>query len=275
MESVLASLRGWAQEVFLVDSYSRDNTVEIAFRHGVYVVQRRFSGFGDQWNFALHKLPIGAPWTMKIDPDERLTESLKKGIIDKISQGDVEGISFDRRLWFMGQPLPIKQEIVRVWKTGRCRFTDVAVNEHPIVDGRVGRVSGELEHHDSPDLHHWIEKQNRYSSAEAVAAIRGDALAASPRIFGSRLEKRMWFKKHFNRIPARYLISWVINLVQVRVWQSGRVGFAWSRLRVWARRMKEDKINEMLMTGRELRLPPVLEGDPHPMAVQAGNEKPS
>ena len=33
---------------------------------------------------------------------------------------------------------------------GACRFTDVAVNEHPLVDGRIGNADGYLEHHDSP-----------------------------------------------------------------------------------------------------------------------------
>jgi len=50
-EAVLRNLNGWAQEVFLVDNYSRDDTVDIALRYGVHVVQRRFRGFGDQWNF--------------------------------------------------------------------------------------------------------------------------------------------------------------------------------------------------------------------------------
>src|SRR6202022_3823130 len=74
MESVLQNLAGWAQEVFLVDSYSSDGTVDVALKHGVHVVQREFRGFGDQWNFALRELPITAPWTMKFDPDERLSE---------------------------------------------------------------------------------------------------------------------------------------------------------------------------------------------------------
>ena len=43
MEAVLENLKGWAQEVFLVDSYSQDDTVDIALRHGVHIVQRRFS----------------------------------------------------------------------------------------------------------------------------------------------------------------------------------------------------------------------------------------
>ena len=83
LEAVLQNLAGWAQEVFLVDSYSQDDTVDIALRHGVQVVQRRFRGFGDQWNFALRELPITAPWTMKLDPDERLSDELKARIYSR------------------------------------------------------------------------------------------------------------------------------------------------------------------------------------------------
>ena len=79
LEAVLENLTGWAQELYIVDSYSTDQTVEIALKHGVHIVQRSFRGFGDQWNFALNALPIKAPWTMKLDPDERLTPELKSG----------------------------------------------------------------------------------------------------------------------------------------------------------------------------------------------------
>ena len=114
----MQNLHGWAQEVFLVDSYSRDDTVDIALRHGVYVVQRPFKGFGDQWNFALRRLPISAPWTMKLDPDERLTDALKANLDAAIRHTDANGFSLERRLWLMGRKLPVRQRLVRVWRTG-------------------------------------------------------------------------------------------------------------------------------------------------------------
>jgi glycosyltransferase involved in cell wall biosynthesis len=269
MEAVLSNLAGWAQEVFLVDSYSSDDTVDIALRRGVHVVQRRFRGFGDQWNFALRELPITQPWTMKLDPDERLSDVLKRNLADAMRRGDAEGLTMLRRLWFMGRPLPVRSDILRVWKTGACRFSDVLVNEHPLVDGRIRHVVGDIEHHDSPDLHHWVDKQNVYSSMEAHSFIRNATPADVPLLFGSARQRRMWFKKYFMRIPFRYVISYFINLVQVRVWRSGAVGFAWARLRVWARRMKEDKVREMRTTGREINIPRKYIGLPHPRAVQA------
>jgi len=162
MNAVLDNIQNWAEEIFLVDSYSSDNTIDIALERGVHVVQRRFRGFGDQWNFALEKLPIKSPWTMKLDPDERLTDGLKSEIERVIAEDNGVGISVDRRLWFMGRPLPIHQSLLRVWKTGSCRFTDVLVNEHPAVTGPVLTVKGELEHFDSPNLHHWYTAQQKH-----------------------------------------------------------------------------------------------------------------
>ncbi|MDD2768310.1 MAG: glycosyltransferase family 2 protein [Methylococcus sp.] len=269
LEAVLENLKGWAQEVFLVDSYSQDDTVDIALRHGVHVVQRRFRGFGDQWNFALRELPITAPWTMKLDPDERLTDQLKASIVDRVAKGDQTGLSFERRLWFMGKSLPISQKLVRIWKTGSCRFTDVSVNEHPLVDGIIVHVEGVLEHRDSPDLHHWVDKQNRYTSLEALARYRNDLFAVNPKILGTPLERRMWFKKNFMSFPLRYQIQFMANLIRVQPWRTGYEGVAWARLRVWVRRMIEDKLREMRATGRDIELTSPMLGQPHPGAFQS------
>jgi glycosyltransferase involved in cell wall biosynthesis len=250
LEGVLESLKGWAQEVFLVDSYSVDDTVDIALRHGVKVVQRKFRGFGDQWNFALRELPITAPWTMKLDPDERLTDELKIVILEQLDRDNESAIRLDRRLWFMGRPLPVKQEVLRIWKTGSCRFSDVSVNEHPIVNSKVVKVKGELVHLDSPDLDHWLEKQNRYSTAEAIMAYTGAKLSQEPRIFGTPLQRRMWLKANFHRLPFRYSLFFLYNYFVKGALMAGWVGYFWSWLRADVMRFRDYKRREMEMNGR-------------------------
>lgn len=250
MEAVLENLKGWAQEVFLVDSYSKDDTVGIALRYGVHVVQRKFRGFGDQWNFALRELPINAPWTMKLDPDERLSNELKRNLIKSTRNSDADGFVVVRRLWFMGKTLPVTQQVLRVWESGKCRFTDVAVNEHPLVNGKVEYVNGDLEHHDSPDLDHWLEKQNRYTTAEAIMKYRGEALADTPRLFGSAFQRRMWMKRNFSRLPFRFFLLFLYNWLWLGTWRSGWVGYVWARLRVDVMRLIEYKAREMHLTGR-------------------------
>lgn len=250
MDAVCRNLEGWAQEVFLVDSYSQDDTVNIALRYGVHVVQRRFRGFGDQWNFALRELPITASWTMKLDPDERLSDTLKNSLSKAIQEGEGDAVSFCRRLYFMGMALPVQQTLVRLWRTGTCRFTEVAVNEHPIVNGRILNVAGELFHHDSPDLEHWLDKQNRYTTAEAIIAHTGTTLADTPRLTGTKFQRRMWLKKHYGYIPFRHQLMFLYNWLWQGTWHAGRVGYIWARLRSDVMRLIEYKQLEMSITGR-------------------------
>ena len=250
MEAVLENLAGWAQEVFLVDSLSRDDTVDIALRHGVHVVQRPFRGFGDQWNFAMAALPITAPYTMKLDPDERLSEPLKDGIVAAIERGGWDGLSCQRRLWFMGRPLPIREPILRVWKTGACRFSDVSVNEHPIVEGVIERIDADIEHHDSPDLDHWFDKQNRYATAEAINAFTRAPMAAEPRLFGGALERRMWLKQALRGLPMLHHLLFFYYWLWRGLWRAGSVGYIAARLWSEKWRNRQFKLAEMRLTGR-------------------------
>jgi len=252
-----------------VDSFSQDATVDIALRHGVAVVQRRFRGFGDQWNFAVSRLPITAPWTMKFDPDERLSAELKASIRRAIQEDRCDAFSVVRRLWFMGRPLGVRQTILRLWKTGTCRFSDVAVNEYPLVDGRVCELHGDLEHHDSPDLDHWIDKQNRYSTAEAVMASQHARLAAEPRLFGGPLERRMWLKKWFWRLPGRFWLLFLYNYLCLGAWAAGRPGYIWARLRSDVMRLIEYKRLEIRYSGRCPAPRPAGPGTPDPRVRHA------
>lgn len=245
LEGALRNLHGWAQEVHLVDSFSRDETVNIALRYGVHVVQRRFRGFGDQWNFAVRELPVRAPWTMKLDPDERITDGLKHSIERALPNSNAVGFSVMRRLWFMGRPLPVKHPLLRLWRTGHCRFSDVSVNEHPLVDGEITQLADELEHHDSPNLEHWLHKQNRYTTEEAILRFRRQPLAAVPRLFGNALERRMWLKKNFFNLPFRYQLLFLHLCFAEGAWRAGRTGLIWAQLRTEVMRLVEYKELEM------------------------------
>lgn len=262
LPDALASVADFVEEVFIVDSCSTDATVDIALDYGARIVQRRFTDFGDHWNWALQNLPIKSEWTLILAPDERITDGLKSEIRSVLSaNSDLVGYTVRWRLWFMGKPLHVISDVVRLWRTGRGKMSDVIVNENLIVDGPIGRLKGIIEHVDTPTLHHWYEKQNRYSTMEAITIVKGNKLSARPRLFGSRLERRMFLKKYFFRIPLRYQLQWLHELLGRGAWRDGRVGITWARLRVEARRMREIKAREMRQTGFIPDIPRAAAGD--------------
>lgn len=157
--AAIDNVEGVAEEIYVVDSGSTDQTVALAEAKGAKVIYHKFEGFGAQWNFAL-SLPIRTAWTMKMDPDERLSESLKAELREalKTDRKDVS-FSFDRILWFMGHRMRgVRDEVCRVWRTGSCRFTDIAVNEHPLIVGNWVKLRGTMEHLDSRNLTDWCSK---------------------------------------------------------------------------------------------------------------------
>lgn len=270
---LMENLAGFAAQIFLVDSYSTDATVDLALEYGVHVVQRPFRDFGDQWNFAVSgALPVTQPWSMKLDPDERLTEALKDQIRAALAGDAADAISFPRRLWFMGRPLPVRQDVLRIWRSGTCRFTDSKVNEHPVVAGRHLRLTAEMEHHDSPTLHHWYDKQNRYSTAEANIAYTGQGRTAPPRFFGSKLERRAWLKAAYDYLPARHLLMMLYCLLVLGAWRGGRAGLIWARMRGEVYRMRALKRQEMQWQGAAYDVPPRMTGTPHPGVPQIDPE---
>ena len=72
----LDSLRGLDAEVFVVDSGSSDRTQAIAREFGARVVEHKFETQARQVNWALDRLPLRSPWTVRLDAYERLTPQL-------------------------------------------------------------------------------------------------------------------------------------------------------------------------------------------------------
>src|SRR5271166_3516964 len=61
-------------EVYVIDSQSTDDTVEIARSHGAQVVQFHYQGgWPKKRQWALDTLPIAHDWILLLDADEVLT----------------------------------------------------------------------------------------------------------------------------------------------------------------------------------------------------------
>src|ERR1700716_1523454 len=90
----------WADEIFVVDSYSHDRTVEIAREHGAQVVQHAFESYSRQKNWALEKLPFRNEWVLIVDADERVTAGLRCEIEALLPDAVCDGYYLNRRFMF-------------------------------------------------------------------------------------------------------------------------------------------------------------------------------
>src|SRR5437899_4417312 len=75
----------FADEKIVVDSGSRDGTVDVAKALGARVVSHPWSGYGPQKAFALQQA-VGE-WVLSLDADERLSNELATEIPSAIRSG--------------------------------------------------------------------------------------------------------------------------------------------------------------------------------------------
>jgi glycosyltransferase involved in cell wall biosynthesis len=271
LEGALDSVCGWASDVFVVDSFSADRTVDIALSRPasdrVQTVQHRFESYSAQWNWALDALPIQTEWVLKLDADERVSVEFKDECA-RIATERCVAYAFRRRLYFLGTPLlwglTRNNWDVRLWKNAYARFDDRGCNEHLVVcGGPVGKMRAYVEHHDSKDISAWFAKQNRYASWEARVRIRGEGMGAIARLFGTRQERINWLRRAYFRIPLHNLLLFFYSSVVRGGILDGTTGVHYAVLQSVIRYLSDIKVAEFRRTGRMPSIEATLPGAPH------------
>lgn len=170
LRELVASL-AFADEIVLIDGGSHDGTALLAQQLGCRVVQHAFDDFAAQRNRAIDQ--CRGNWILSIDADERPTPLLAAEIRECIERHaecqayrvPIRSRIFGRRFRFSGtqDDLPI-----RLFERRSARWLG-DVHERLMVNGRVGRLRGCLEHTTLPDLPSFLRKMDRYTTLEASA----------------------------------------------------------------------------------------------------------
>jgi glycosyltransferase involved in cell wall biosynthesis len=161
----------WADELIVVDSGSTDNTVSLARKSAASVYTVAWRGYGAARNFALSHAT--GDWILWLDADERVTPELTeeiKAILRRDDRG-ISGYTVARRAFFLGRWIKhsgwYPSRVVRLFRRGKGTFSETRVHEELVVDGEIGVLHNDLLHYTDPDLHHYFEKFNRYTSLAA------------------------------------------------------------------------------------------------------------
>jgi glycosyltransferase involved in cell wall biosynthesis len=161
----------FASEAIVVDSGSRDDTVEIARRFGARVITQTWLGYGPQKNFAVGQ--AGHDWVLCLDVDERVSPELERAIRSAMGEPRHQAYAMARRNRFLGRWLAHGEGYpdwnVRLFDRRHARWSEDAVHEHVLADGPVGRLDGDLLHASAESLDRYLAKQNRYTTLQAEA----------------------------------------------------------------------------------------------------------
>lgn len=203
----LSSVKGIADEIIVADEYSTDKTREIAERYGAQVFEaphhdifhvtkeKALKKAKGEWVLQLDadervtkELATEIKKVINMSNRELLTYKKRKhaksalferhqrlveerdGKIGK-STGEVVAFFIPRLNFFLGKPLRhagvYPDGVIRLVKNGKAHFPQKSVHEQIEVDGEVGWLTSDLEHHDSPTFERYLSRLNRYTDLKA------------------------------------------------------------------------------------------------------------
>ena len=175
LQRCIESIFPLTKNIVVVDSFSTDDTVDIARRCGATILQRAWqNNHSVQFNWALSQLPASTEWVFRIDADEILTTAL----IDEIKQtlltinSSIVGLQCIRKMVFQGSLLKYGgmggTRTLRLFRFGHGRSESRWMDEHIKLNGQSLNLSGAIIDNNLQSLEWWLAKHENYAKREAV-----------------------------------------------------------------------------------------------------------
>ena len=199
--------------IFVLDSGSTDQTLEILKKYPVKVFYHPFENYGKQRNWAFQNLPITTDWILNMDADHRLTPELAleiKAIFIHGINEHIKGFLISRKTIFMGQWMkygghyPVYHNILFRKEFGVCE--DKLYDQHFVVDGHCETLKGDMIDILTDSLQSFIERHNRWSGLEAEDQFYGYTKASKENLVlakatGNAQQKRRYAKSVYEKFP--------------------------------------------------------------------------
>ena len=268
IERCIKSLLPFAKEIFLVDSFSTDKTVEIAQNLGAKIYQNPWpNNHAIQFNWGLENCPVSTKWIMRMDADEYVLPELSNEIIEKLQtlKEDENGIFLKRRVFFLdkwikrGGYYPIW--LLRIWRNGKGICEERWMDEHmKLLEGTTTTFDNDFIDNNNKNLTWWINKHNNYASREAIEQLNikynlMNANLVEGKLFGSQEQRKKWIKEHlYTNLPSglRPTLYFIYRYIFRMGFLDGFRGFLFHSMQgFWYRLLVDAKVYEIEKKAKE------------------------
>jgi glycosyltransferase involved in cell wall biosynthesis len=164
----------WAPRIVVVDSFSSDDTVEIAEQFSnVEVIQREFDDHTTQWNFGLQQ--ITSDWVLALDADYRCSPEFADELRHVSDDSDAYLAKFAYRIagrTLRGTLYPPRAVLFR---PDRCRYVQDGHTQILAHDPqRTRTLATRIVHDDRKSLSRWLASQTKYVELEVDKLLKAE-----------------------------------------------------------------------------------------------------
>lgn len=159
----------WAKDIVVVDSYSSDETLELAKKFPqVRIFQRAFDTHANQWNYGLKETGISTDWVLALDADYILTNELIEELKSLTPSQEISGYRAHFKYCVFGNPLhsTVYPSVTVLYRNEKATYQQDGHTQLVVINGAVEDLLSPILHDDRKSLSHWLISQNRYMKLE-------------------------------------------------------------------------------------------------------------
>ncbi len=226
-------VKGWCDEIVIIDDVSTDNTVEVAKRYTdkVFVMASEDDHYR-QWNRGSDRSE--SDWILHIDADEWVTSKLKEAINEILidDQGHA-GYDIMRLNFFLGHPMyhggwHHKHRILFKRELSRCVGTGIHVRLK--IDGPVGFLNADINHYPFTSVEQLVARQNHYNRVESLVMLNEKGVlpmrkivfqtAVRPmKLFWKTYVKKKAYKDGWHGMVLSWLFAFAHFVLWIHYWE--------------------------------------------------------
>jgi glycosyltransferase involved in cell wall biosynthesis len=255
LERCIENAKKLSFNIFVVDSFSTDKTIQILLEKNVKFMQHTFATHAKQINIGIDHFPYPVDWLVRLDCDELLSDELILEIKSSI-QSEIytyNGFFVQRKVNFLqgilhyGMINPIW--LLRVWKKSDGKCNDLWMDEKIELDRpNTTHLKGILYDHNLQDITWWTQKHNQYAVREAYEILRQKYGLNIPEETNTIDRKIVKIKKLYNHLPifVRPFLLFIYAYFIKFGFLDGKRGLIWNFLQVfWYRFLVDVKVLEI------------------------------
>ena len=232
LDRCLKSVKGFANEIVIVDMHSTDNSLEIAKKYNSRVFSYRPMKYVEPArNYALSKAK--GKWILLLDPDEVLTSTLKKELLTIIKREDVDFVKVPRKNLIFGKWIRHSKcwpdYLIRFFKKNSVTWKN-EIHSQPECKGNsltlIDVESMAIKHYNYRSVSQYLTRAIRYSSVQADELFESgyrpkitDFLLKPIQEFNSRYFYAEGYKDGIHGLIFCLLQSFSICLIYIRLWE--------------------------------------------------------
>ena len=170
LDELIKTIINHVEEILICDSYSTDQTLDIAKSFGLKIIQKKYINSATQKNWAIPQASHDWVWIIDSDelPEKSLVQEIRDFIASVTDEIDLAYIPRKNLFWgdFMGKTSAYPDYQSRLFRRDKARYQDKEVHAQVEVAGNVVYLKNALIHNDFTDISSWWIRNDRYFKYE-------------------------------------------------------------------------------------------------------------